>query len=149
MICQLKSNKKIDGDVNVYELADTVKYRKVKIKVWEKEKVYFACEQTVEIPSLGEVKLVLSKRRKDKEPDFYMSTNLTLTMKEVLEIYENRWSIELVHREANQKFGFKEYQMRDKKAIERFMQLSFLAWAIILIAKVTGIGHRLSPPFVH
>lgn len=67
-----------------------------------------------------------------------MSTDLDLGMEEILEIYENRWSIELAHREANQKFGFKDYQMRDKKAIERFMQLSFLAWTIILIAKVTG-----------
>ncbi|HEQ78435.1 MAG TPA: hypothetical protein ENI78_02290 [Euryarchaeota archaeon] len=42
-------------------------------------------------------------------------------MEEVLETYGNHWSIELAHREANQKFGFKEYQMMDKKAIERFM----------------------------
>lgn len=55
-----------------------------------------------------------------------MSTDLSLSMEEVLEIYENRWSIELAHREANQKFGFKEYQMQDKRAIERFMQLAFL-----------------------
>jgi hypothetical protein len=138
VVCQLKSNKKIEGDVNVSELADTVKYREVKIEVRGKEKVYLASEQIVEIPGLGEVKLVISKRGKDKKPNFYMSTDLTLSLEEVLEIYENRWSIELAHREANQKFGFKEYQMRDKKAIERFMQLSFLAWTIILIAKVTG-----------
>ena len=53
-------------------------------------------------------------------------------------------------REANQKFGFRDYQIRDKRAIklmqlsflawtiERFMQLSFLAWTIILVAKATG-----------
>ncbi len=138
VVCQLKSNKKIDGDVNVSELADTVKYHKVKIKVRKKEKVYLAYEQIVEIPGLGDVKLVISRRGKDKKPNFYMSTNLDLTMEEVLETYGNRWSIELAHREANQKFGFKEYQMMNKKGIERFMQLSFLAWTIVIIAKVTG-----------
>ena len=58
-----------------------------------------------------------------------MSTDLYLTLEEVLEM-ENRWSIELAHREANQKFGFRDYQMRDKRAI-KLMQLSFLAWTII------------------
>jgi hypothetical protein len=138
VVCQIKSNKKIEGDINVSELAGTVKYREAKIEVRGKEKVYLAYEQIVEIPDLGEVKLVISRRGKDKKPNFYICTELDLSLEEVLEIYENRWSIELAHREANQKFGFKEYQMRDKKAIERFMQLSFLAWTIILIANVTG-----------
>ncbi|GCC10089.1 archaeal putative transposase [archaeon] len=138
VVCQLKNNKKIEGTVNVSELADTVEYHKVKIEVRGKEKVYLASEQIVEIPGLGKVKLVISKREKDKKPKFYMSTDLDSIMKEVLEIYENRWSIELAHSEANQKFGFKEYQIRDKKVIERFMQLSFLVWTIILIAEVTG-----------
>lgn len=138
VVCQLKSNKKVEGDVNVSELAGTAEYREVKTEVRDKEKVYLASEQIVDIPGLGEVKLVISKRGKDKKPGFYMSTDLGLRLEEVLEIYENRWSIELAHREANQKLGFKDYQMRDKKAIERFMQLSFLAWTIILIAKVTG-----------
>ncbi len=138
VICQLKSNKKLEGDVNVSELANIVKYHKVKIDVRGKEKVYLAVEQIVGIPGLGEVKLVISRREKNKKPNFYMSTDITLSLEEVLEIYENRWNIELAHREANQKFGFKEYQMRGKKAIERFMQLSFLAWTVILIAKVTG-----------
>lgn len=138
VVCQLKSNKKIDRDVNVSELADTVKYRKVKIKVRRKEKVYLAYEQIVEISGLGDVKLVISRTGKGKKPNFYMSTDIDLTMEEVLETYGNRWSIELAHREANQKFGFKEYQMMNKKGIERFMQLSFLAWTIVIIAKVTG-----------
>lgn len=138
VVCQLKSNKKIKGDVNVSELAAAVKYREVKIMVRGKEKIYHAAEQVVGVPGLGEVKLIISKKGDDKKSNFYMSTDLALSLEEVLEIYENRWSIELAHREANQKFGFKEYQMRDKKAVERYMQLSFLAWTIILIAKVTG-----------
>lgn len=138
VVCQLKNNKKLQGDVNVSELADTAKYSKVEIEVRGKKKVYLASEHIVKIPEVGEVKLVISRRGKDKAPNFYMTTDVGLSQEEVLEIYENRWSIELAHREANQKLGFKDYQMRDKRAIERFMQLSFLAWTIILIAEVTG-----------
>ena len=95
-------------------------------------KEYLASELVVEIPKLGKVKLVVSKKEKENEnekPNFYMSTDLCLTLEEMLEI-ENRWSIELAHREANQKFGFRDYQIRDKRAI-KLMQLSFLAWTII------------------
>ena len=105
-------------------------------------KEYLASEFVAEIPKLGKVKLVVSKKENENEKPnffffFYMSTDLCLTLEEVLEIYENRWSIELAHREANQKFGFRDYQIRDKRAI-KLIQLSFLAWTIILIAKATG-----------
>ncbi len=91
-----------------------------------------------ELPGLGRVKLVVSEMAEDKKPCFYLCTDLELSLEEVLWIYENRWSIELAHREGNQKFGFKDYMMRDKRGIERFMQLTFLAWTIILVAKATG-----------
>jgi len=141
-VCQLKNDKKVVVNLNekkLAELAKGLKYRKVCIEVRGKMKEYLASELVVEIPKLGKVKLVVSKKENENEkPNFYMSTDLCLTLEEVLEIYENRWSIELAHREANQKFGFRDYQIRDKRAIERFIQLSFLAWTIILIAKATG-----------
>jgi len=142
-VCQLKSDEKVVVNRNekkLAELAKGLKYRKVCIEVRGKRKEYLASELVVEIPKLGKVKLVVSKKeKKNEKPNFffYMSTDLCLTLEEVLEIYENRWSIELAHREANQKFGFRDYQIRDKRAIERFMQLSFLAWTIILVANAT------------
>jgi hypothetical protein len=144
-VCQLKCDKKVIADnieMNVTELAGTLEYHRVSVVPRDRKKNYLASELVVEIPGLGDVKLVVSKRNEEKKPNFYMSTDLELSLEEVLEIYENRWSIELAHREANQKFGFKEYQMRGKNAIERFMQLSFLAWTIVLIAKVTGKDFR-------
>ena len=97
-------------------------------------KEYLASEFVAEIPKLGKVKLVVSKKENENEKPnffffFYMSTDLCLTLEEVLEM-ENRWSIELAHREADQKFGFRDYQIRDKRAI-KLIQLSFLAWTII------------------
>ena len=66
-------------------------------------KEYLASELVVEIRKLGKVKLVVSKKEKKNENEkpnffffFYMSTDLCLTLEEVLEI-ENRWSIELAH----------------------------------------------------
>lgn len=74
--------------------------------VLDSKKNYIASTLVVEIPGLGDAKLVVSKRNEEKKLNFYISTALELSLEEVLEIYENRWSIELAHREANQKFGF-------------------------------------------
>lgn len=62
----------------------------------------------------------------------FISTNESLSSKEVLSIYEDRWDIETAHRETNQKLGFKDYQLKDKQSIERFIQLVFSVWAAIL-----------------
>jgi hypothetical protein len=57
-------------------------------------------------------------------------------LKEILSIYEDRWDIETAHREANQKLGFKDYQLRDKHSIERFIQMVFSVWTAILLWEI-------------
>lgn len=141
VVCRLKSNKKIlvnGEEKNVRNLAENLEFEEVAFKVRGKEKEYLASILEVKIPKLGRVRLVVSKKGEDGDFHYCMSTDLDLTMKEILQIYENRWSVEIAHKEANQKFGFKEYQMRDKEAIERFMQISFLSWTIIVLAHTTG-----------
>jgi len=44
--------------------------------------------------------------------------------------------IETAHREANQKLGFKDYHLRSKYAIERFIQLVFTIWTGILLVEL-------------
>ena len=136
VVCRLKRDKRVVLAGKAKKLhALRGEYRRVKVRVRGKHKTYLAFERVVEVAGIGRVKLVVSKGDRRR---YYMSTDLSLSMEEVLEIYENRWSIELAHRESNQKFGFKDYQMRSKRAIERFMQLAFVAFAVVLIAKLTG-----------
>lgn len=144
VICQVKSDRLItleDGTtVGVSELAEDMPekdFQEIKIKVRGKDKTYYAREKVVGLEGIGRVKLVISKK-KDKTPNFYISTDLSLSVEEILETYEDRWNIETAHREGNQKLGFKDYQMRDKLGIERFIQLVFLAWTILLAAKLRG-----------
>ena len=83
-----------------------------------------------------QARLVISKQKDDAEPKYYISTDTELTAKEILSIYEDRWDIETAHREANQKLGFKDYQLRSKRSIERFMQLVFSIWTGILLVEI-------------
>lgn len=120
--CQIKSDKKVipeDGfSLPVQEYASGFKkddYNKVKITVRGKKKRYSSCRG---------------------------QTHHLKKAEEILSIYEDRWNIETGHRESNQKLGFKEYQMHDKKAIELFIQLVFSVWTALLLMELKRRGRR-------
>lgn len=83
---------------------------------------------------LEKVKLIISKTPDGKSIKYMISTQIEDTTEQILTTYGDRWNIETAHREANQKLGFKQYQLRCKKAIERFIQVAFSLWtALVLI----------------
>lgn len=141
--CQIKSDKKIllDSDespqVRSYAKRFEEKdFKEIKIKARGKKKSYFIIDQIVGLDKNRPARLVISKERKDAEPKYYISTDVDLSPKEIISIYEDRWNIETAHREANQKLGFKDYQLRSKNAIERFIQLVFTIWTGILLVEI-------------
>jgi len=79
---------------------------------------------------------LIHDQKKDSTTKYIISTNGSLSLKEILSIYEDRWDIETAHREANQKLGFKDYQLRDKHSIERFIQMVFSVWTAILLWEI-------------
>jgi len=140
IVCQIKSDKKVginkDMHFQVRELAGQIEEKyfiKTKINVRGKKKIYYAFEKGVTLDKIGDVKLVISKRKKDGTTKYFISTDISRSTKEILSIYEDRWDIETAHREANQKLGFKDYQLREKHSIERFIQLVFSVWTAILL----------------
>jgi hypothetical protein len=141
--CQIKSDKNVildNGEMfQVKKLAEKIEkneYRKVAIKTRGKSKIYLIAERVVQLGKSTQVRLVISKENNSSEPKYYICTDSNLTAKKILSIYENRWDIETAHREANQKLGFKDYQLRGKKSIERFMQLVFIIWTGILLVEL-------------
>lgn len=81
--------------------------------------------ELIEIEGVGRVKLVVSET--DATRRYYLSTDLGQSAAEILTAAEARWNIETAHQEANEKFGFKQYELRRKQGIERYIQLVFLA----------------------
>lgn len=137
--CQLKSNKKIleqDTSLRIDEYAKRFAkgdFERIELVVRGKKKKYWALDRVVELEGVDSVRLVISKKRRNGKAKFYISTDLDRSASEILRVYEDRWNIETNHREANQKLGFKEYMLRGKKAIERFIQMVFAIWTLILI----------------
>jgi hypothetical protein len=140
IVCQIKSDKKVGINKIMYfqvrDMANQIEdkyFIKTTISVRGKKKTYYAFEKDVILDNVGAVKLVISKRKKDGTTKYIISTNKSLSSKEIISIYEDRWDIETAHREANQKLGFKDYQLREKHSIERFIQVVFSTWTAILL----------------
>ena len=140
IVCQIKSDKKVGiNNIMSYHVKDMANqiedkyFIKTTVNVRGKKKTYYAFEKDVILDKIGMVKLVISKRKKDSTTKYIISTNKFLSSKEIISIYEDRWDIETAHRETNQKLGFKDYQLREKHSIERFIQIVFSVWTAILL----------------
>jgi hypothetical protein len=71
-------------------------------------------------------------------PIIFISTDLTLTAAEIIEIYSSRFSIEIAIRELKQHFGFGDYQSKTTLSILRFVHLScisFCLWRLMLLGE--------------
>ena len=74
--------------------------------------------------------VVIRSRPKTSKPYRYFcvfTTDLTLQIPKIVEYYQHRWQIETAFRDAKQHFGFSGYQVKSRKSINRFVQLSFIA----------------------
>lgn len=99
--CQIKSDKKISLDndkfLQVKSFAnrlDEKDFRKIEISAKGKKKNYFVVDQLVWLDKTKKARLVISKEELNAESGYYISTEIDLSAKEILSIYEDRWNIE-------------------------------------------------------
>ncbi len=89
-----------------------------------------------------EVRLVVIRRRpKRSQPYRYFcvfTTDLTLEIPKIVEYYRHRWQIETAFRDAKQHFSFDAYQVKSRKSINRFVQLSFVAASLTKLIFLKG-----------
>lgn len=77
--------------------------------------------------------LVIRSRPKPSKPYRYFlvfTTDLTLEIPKILQYYQRRWQIETTFRDLKQHFGFSGYQVKSRKSINRFVQLSCIAASV-------------------
>ena len=73
-----------------------------------------------------------------KEPCILVSTDLTLSALQIIEMYGARFSIELTIRDLKQHFGLGDYQCTTTLAILRFVHLACLAFCL---GRLTLLDH--------
>ena len=70
----------------------------------------------------------------------FISTDVSLSTREILDKYVERWPIEVFFRQAKDKLAFDRYQVRSSKGIQRYWLLMSLAHLIAC----TGCGRTMS-----
>lgn len=105
-----------------------------------RDKTYRLAQRVGRLSKLGRVKLVFSRRAKEKSW-ICMATNETRWgALRVLSEYVNRWPIEVLFKECKQYLGLGDYQVLRYRGIERYLHLVLIAHLLLthLGASQTG-----------
>jgi SRSO17 transposase len=103
-------------------------------------KKYRLAERVGRLSKLGRVKLVFSRRSREKSW-ICMATNETRWgAKRVLSHYLNRWPIEVLFKESKQYLGLGDYQVLRYRGIERYLCLVLIAHLLLTHLAATEPG---------
>ncbi len=124
-----KKSVKLEGKWKLACLLQEFTPQKLSVKIYGKSVQVEAVERFVFIRGFQpQVKVVVAKGK--KEPMIFLSTELTLTAAQIIEIYAARFSIELAIRDLKQHFGLAHYQCYLGIAIDRFVHLACVAYCL-------------------
>jgi hypothetical protein len=77
-----------------------------------------------------------------RETIILISTDVTLTPAQIIEIYSSRFSIEMAIRDLKQHFGFGDYQCTTTISIMRFVRLSCVSlsiWRLMMLPENASV----------
>jgi hypothetical protein len=99
-------------------------------------KTYWTYCKSLSLTDIGDVPLVLSKTGRNVSPKHtkLLVTNLPDTCaREVVGIYQNRWSVELINKNLKSDLGLGQHQVRgDRDQMEKSFGIAVLAYLFIL-----------------
>lgn len=79
-----------------------------------------------------EVSIFISKRHhKDRSPEFFMTTDLSLSAQEALSRYTRRWAVEVDHLYLKVRLGLGDFRLRSYEGISRYFELVCLTLAYL------------------
>ena len=108
-------------------------------------KKYRLAERVGRLSKLGRVKLVFSRRAREKSW-IAMATNETRWGGlRVLSHYLNRWPIEVLFKESKQYLGWGDYQLLRYRGIVRYLHLVLIAHLLLTHLGATAQGARAEP----
>jgi hypothetical protein len=139
-----KQSFKLDGKWKLVNLLKEFKPQLLSVKIYGKSTQIEAVEREVYIRGFQpKVKVVVVQGA--KEPIIFLSTDLTLTALQIIEIYGSRFSIELAIRDLKQQFGLGDYQCYLGIAIDRFVQLACVAYCLFRLFQIKEIEQSWMP----
>jgi len=107
-------------------------------------KTFWVFRKRTRLRHIGDVTMVLSKKRRNVGPKRtkILVTNLTeLTARQVLSIYQRRWPVEILFRELKSGLGLGEHQVTKKiDRIEKSIGIAIIAYLTLIRARRKDIA---------
>ena len=114
----------------------------------QKQRVYYAYQEKLDVHSVGYAQLVFSTLKPNLEtatPDDVkiLMTNATdLSVTEVIELYSLRWQIELFFKELKSTLGFSQYKFQDFNSVKAWVEMSITTVLFLEYERIKRIQDR-------
>jgi hypothetical protein len=116
----------------------------------QRRKTFWVFQKRIRLRHIEDVTLVLSKKGRNvgpKKTKILVTNLLELTARQVLSIYQRRWSIEILFKELKSGLGLGEHQVTKKIVrVEKSFGIAIIAYLILIRARKEDIkpGHAWS-----
>lgn len=147
VICALKSNRVFKGR----RLARHARYLRNKsldaifVGSADSTTKYWVCVKKGRLKGLREEVLVLFSKRhpRDKRPAYFLSTDTSLSAKQVLEYYACRWDVEVDYLYLKTRLGAADFRVRSLEATSKYFGAAFLTLCYLHWRLMEEHGHKL------
>ena len=140
-----KSRSQKIGKWKLANLLQELPTQQLGVKIYGQQTLVEAVERKVFIRGFfHQVKVVVVQGL--TKPIIFLSTDLSLTAAQIIEIYSARFSIELAIRDLKQHFGLAHYQCYLGIAIDRFVHLACLAYCLFGLFQRQQLKSHSMPP---
>lgn len=103
-----------------------------------RRKTFWVFSKVMALNHIGEVTVVLSKNRRNAGPKNtkIIVTNLPMvTARQVINVYQRRWPIEIIFKELKSGLGLGEHQVtKEEKRVENSIGIAIISYLFLLIA---------------
>ena len=113
-----------------------------KNKIHGSSKVHYFAKQKGWLSKVGAIDLVCSRRENERTILTLATNDSTLSAKEVVEAYRNRWAIEVLFKDAKQHLGLGDYQLLKYQAVEKYLQLVMCAHCLLTHQAKTWLDEK-------
>lgn len=92
-----------------------------------------------------------SKRKKlyYRDPAYLLTTDLRSSLKQLLQIYFDRWQIEVNHREEKDTLGVGQAQLWNATSVPKQLVLAVASYSALLLASLQAFGANAALPTHH
>lgn len=133
LICALRSNRRFQGK-KLSQRARSLRdkdFTRLWVDSAKTSTLYWVCQRKGRLKGISEqLSVIISKRHcRDKRPEFFLCTDLSLSAKQALSLYMRRWAIEVDYLYLKTQLGLRDFRIRSMEGIERYFTLTSLSLA--------------------